>query len=333
MSTVIYHASKDERGKYSGGKAGDQTGQEVFSRAWYSRPWTAAYEPPTEKIGGKVAKLAKDACDNDCIGYDQSQRNTLLEQARKCIWSLKDIKALCECDCSSLACIVVIAAAEGACESTLYSGGNCKTSSTIGAALKKLGWVEHTEKKYLESSDYIGEGWILVVAGKHVAINGTKGRCYASGSSSANSGADGGTCPYAEPTATMKKGKRGTGVSWVQWHLNALIDKGILISVTRLDVDGSWGNNTDAVFKVFQSLYPETGTNGKPDGCCGPACREKLKACVAEAGKEPTIHVVQKNETLSGIARKYKTTVAALAKANGIKNPNNIVIGQRIKVS
>lgn len=333
MSTVIHHASKDERGKYTGGKAGDQTGQEVFSRAWYSRPWTAVYEPPTEDIGKQVAVLSKDACDNDCIGYDQGQRNTLLEQAKKCIWSLRGIKTLCECDCSSLACIVVIAATEGACESTLYSGGNCKTSSTIGAALKKLGWKEHTEKKYLKSSDYLGEGWILVAKGKHVAINGTKGRCYASGSSSANSGADGGICPYAEPKTAMRKGKRGTGVSWVQWHLNALIDKGVLLGVTRLDVDGSWGNSTDAVFKVFQTLYPETGTSGKPDGSCGPACRKKLKACVAEVAKEPTIHTVQKNETLSSIARKYKTTVAALVKANGIKTPNSIMVGQKIKVN
>lgn len=332
MSTIIYHASKDERGKYTGGKAGDQTGSEVFSRAWYSRPWTAVYEPPTEETGKKVAEIAKAICINDYIGYNQGRRNSALDMARKYNWVIAHIKELCDCDCSSMACIEVIAEDEGKCEKELYSGGNCKTSSTIGAALKKLGWKEHTEKKYLESSDYLGEGWILVAKGKHVATNGTRGRCYASGSSSANSGADGGVCPYTEPKTAMKKGKRGTGVSWVQWHLNALIDKSILIGVTRLEVDGSWGKSTDVVFKVFQTLYPETGTDGKPDGSCGPACRKKLKECVAEAVKEPTIHVVQKNETLSGIARKYKTSVDALVKLNGIKNPNSISVGQKLKI-
>jgi gametolysin len=35
----IGQASRDERGKYSGGKAGDQDGQEVAIRSWYNRPW------------------------------------------------------------------------------------------------------------------------------------------------------------------------------------------------------------------------------------------------------------------------------------------------------
>ena len=45
-----------------------------------------------------------------------------------------------------------------------------------------------------------------------------------------------------------------------------------------------------------------------------------------------TYHVVAKGETLSGIASKYKTTVAALATANGLKSPYTIFPGQRIKI-
>ena len=44
------------------------------------------------------------------------------------------------------------------------------------------------------------------------------------------------------------------------------------------------------------------------------------------------IHIVKAGETLSGIAKKYNTTVDALVKKNGIKDKNKIYIGQRLKV-
>ena len=37
MAVKIGHASIDERGKISGGKAGDQTGKEVCIRDWYNK--------------------------------------------------------------------------------------------------------------------------------------------------------------------------------------------------------------------------------------------------------------------------------------------------------
>jgi len=43
-------------------------------------------------------------------------------------------------------------------------------------------------------------------------------------------------------------------------------------------------------------------------------------------------YVVKSGDTLAKIATKNKTTVEALAKANGISNPNLIKVGQRIKV-
>jgi soluble lytic murein transglycosylase-like protein len=50
---------------------------------------------------------------------------------------------------------------------------------------------------------------------------------------------------------------------------------------------------------------------------------------VAHAG----VHVVRRGETLSGIARRYGTTVEQLARANSISDPNFIVAGQRLAVS
>ena len=43
-------------------------------------------------------------------------------------------------------------------------------------------------------------------------------------------------------------------------------------------------------------------------------------------------HVVRRGENLAGIARRYGTTIAAIARANGISNPNHIRIGSRIAV-
>lgn len=44
------------------------------------------------------------------------------------------------------------------------------------------------------------------------------------------------------------------------------------------------------------------------------------------------IHTVKSGESLSVIASKYGTTYQALAKYNGIKNPDRIYIGQKIKI-
>lgn len=47
---------------------------------------------------------------------------------------------------------------------------------------------------------------------------------------------------------------------------------------------------------------------------------------------EVKYHIVQPGEVLSEIATNYGTTYQALAKLNGIKNPNRIYVGQKIRV-
>lgn len=52
----------------------------------------------------------------------------------------------------------------------------------------------------------------------------------------------------------------------------------------------------------------------------------------AGAGQGVTVYTVKKGDTLSQIAAKYGTTYQAIAAYNGIKNPNVIRVGQKIKI-
>jgi len=48
---------------------------------------------------------------------------------------------------------------------------------------------------------------------------------------------------------------------------------------------------------------------------------------------EPTVHIVKPGDTLSSIARRYRTTVDHLVRLNNLKNPKLIRPGQRIRIT
>jgi LysM repeat protein len=52
----------------------------------------------------------------------------------------------------------------------------------------------------------------------------------------------------------------------------------------------------------------------------------------APATPTPIVHVVQAGEHLTGIAKRYETTIAAIVKANGIANPSYLRVGQRLSI-
>ena len=73
MAVRIGHASIDENGKISGGKAGDQTGKEVCIRDWYNKPWNVMIICNDESIAKKAAKYMIAICNDPDFGYDQGQ--------------------------------------------------------------------------------------------------------------------------------------------------------------------------------------------------------------------------------------------------------------------
>ena len=102
MAVIIGSARQDERGRYSGGKAGDQTGREVSTQNFYnhSKGWNVL-RAKDNKVAKKLAEAMKIACDNSNIGYDQSERYGVIKHGI-------ESKVKTECDCSSLvrACII-----------------------------------------------------------------------------------------------------------------------------------------------------------------------------------------------------------------------------------
>ncbi len=175
MSILIGHASIDENGKTQGGAAGDQTGKEVCTRTWYSKPWDFMAFYPTESVREKHAAAVEAACANDCIGYDQNQRNTLYTQAKAVNFDLAAVKTKCETDCSALQNVAAICS--GAVSVASY-GSHGWTSSTMKAKLKAAGYKIIEGSKYLTDSKYCVRGAIYVKAGSHTVCGLTNGSAY-----------------------------------------------------------------------------------------------------------------------------------------------------------
>ena len=166
----IGQASRDERGRYSGGLAGDQDGREVAIREWYSRPWNKVLRCKDVAKAEKIATAMEKACKNDFIGYDQAQRTTLYSLAKSNSWRIEDIKTPCETDCSALVAVCVNAAGVNM-SGDIYTGNEAK-------ALLQTGEFELlSAPKYLLSDEYLKRGDILLYEFHHTAIvleNGKK---------------------------------------------------------------------------------------------------------------------------------------------------------------
>lgn len=169
MSVIIAHASIDERGKISGGQAGDQTGKEVCRRSWYNKPWGCVIRFKDERMANRLADCMEMAADNIYIGYDQNQRNTLLAKARKYNYNVGKVKEPCETDCSALVAVACMYA--GIPESMLTLNGNCAHTRNLRMMLKATGEVDiYSTSSYVAQTDKLKRGDILLKEGSHVAV-------------------------------------------------------------------------------------------------------------------------------------------------------------------
>ena len=172
---MIANSGHDENGKYSGGKAGDQTGTEWQIQPWYNRPWTNVLRYPVVTGREKIAELAEEAAKNNLIGYDQNQRGTFWKQLKASGYHPMNITVACEADCSAGVAAIVKAVGyllgdKGLQEvpSDMYTGNEI-------TYLTNAGFLNLTDKKVLESDKYLMRGDILLCKGHHTAINLTTG--------------------------------------------------------------------------------------------------------------------------------------------------------------
>lgn len=145
MAIKIGSARVDERGKLSGGRAGDQTGGEVSEQAFYvhKKGWYVLRAKSIQQAMG-IAERMHTACCNSHLGYDQSNRGGVLVNGI-------DTKANTECDCSALvrACVK---------EATGKDPGNFTTANEV-AVLSATGLFEpvfaYTSKTILCTGDIL----------------------------------------------------------------------------------------------------------------------------------------------------------------------------------
>ncbi len=170
----ISNSGSDERGQYTGGQAGDQTGKEWQMRSWYNRPWSCVLRYPDQKVALMIAQLAIDAALNDKVGYDQSQNRTYLSQLKAVGWEPSKITVACEADCSAGVCANITAAGYLLGIDALKNHTGTYTGN-MRSALTKAGFTLLTDSKYLTSGDYLLPGDILLNDGHHTATNVTIG--------------------------------------------------------------------------------------------------------------------------------------------------------------
>lgn len=243
MAVMIGSARHDETGAYSGGKAGDQTGDEVSKQEWYlhSKGWVCI-RAKDATVREKIAQDMEYACANPHIGYDQGQNYTLFDVAGTVGWDCSKVTKDCETDCARLVRVCVWYA--GIRCGDFYTGDEADTLRATGQfdILKEI--------KYTTTSNNLLRGDILVTKTKgHTVVVLSDGKNIAP------------VAPIEKTHSTLQKGDNGTEVKELQKDLIALG----FGSLYDLSATGKFGTVTKKTVVAFQTL---TGITA--DGSCGP---------------------------------------------------------------
>ena len=283
MAVRIGHASLSETGTVNGVK-GDSTKKEVCTRNWYKKPWDYMAIHPDATIREKHAAAVEAACNNNNIGYGQSDRNTLYKEAKAVGYDLAKITNKCNCDCSALQNLAaLVSGAKG-----VTYGSNGWTTSTMKSKLKAAGYKIIEDATILESSAYCVRGAIYVKAGSHTVCGLDNGSKYKTTLSKA--GANATTVTKTESATvkmeytttktttttneknctvtlkTLKKGSKNDNVKALQILLN-----GRGYSCGKSGADGDFGSDTLKAVKAYQNDKCPPA-----DGVVGPETWSKL---------------------------------------------------------
>ena len=266
LKGMISNCGHDENGRYSGGKAGDQTGTEWRVINWYNRPWKCVLRHPNADVRAMIASMAKAAANNNLIGYDQSQRGTFWTNLADSNYDPAQITVACEADCSSGVAAIVKGAGYRLGIDALKKVSTACYTGNLRAALKAAGFEVLTESKYLTSDAYLFAGDILLNDNAHVATNLTTGS-KASGTSAPSKSIN-------EVAKEVINGKWGNGsdrtnrlaaagydAKAVQNEVNRILKGNAttpsksINEVAKEVINGKWGNGSDRTNRLAAAGY------------------------------------------------------------------------------
>lgn len=281
MAVKVGSARIDENGKIHGGRAGDQSGKEVSTQSWYKhkKGWRVLRCKNADKAE-KIAHAMQAACDNANIGYDQYQRLSLYNFAKRVDFDPTRIKTPCETDCSALVRVCLA-----------YAGimvENFRTPNEASVLLRSGEFIELKEGRYTDQSTYLRRGDILVTRtqGHTVVVlsNGSKAEA---------------TPTEEPPRAILKRGMKGDDVRALQ---QLLIKRGY--ALPKYGADGEYGAETERAVRKFQ-----TDQSLEPDGEYGPLTRAAL---AAEPQPEPgSVRILQSTSIRAGNGEPYAVLQSA----------------------
>ena len=247
-------ASIDEKGKASGGKAGDQTGKEVKIGNWYNFGQDVVIRFKSEKLAKEAAECMEWLCKTNYIGYDQSQRTTAYTALKKLKWKYKKLKTKTETDCSQLIATVLNCIG-------IKVSPNIWTGNMV-AALRSTGkFYFYDSSKYLTSDKHLKKGDIILNQASHVIMALENGSYYATYSKP--KGKYTGVLPLLPSKGYLCYGDTGISVERLQKFLK-------WYGVYSDTVDGSFGLNTKLAVEKFQATEKIT-----IDGSFGPTSKAK----------------------------------------------------------
>ena len=231
---MISNCGHDENRKYTGGKPGDQKGDEWAIIPWYSRPWTCVLRHPDPAVRKAIAKKARAAANNNKIGYCQGHRLTYWGHLKASNYDPAQITVACEADCSSGVAANIRAVGIDLKNEKLQKIPVSCTTWNLKPQCDEHGFDVLTDKKYLTSPDYLLEGDILLCEGHHVATNLTTGS-KAGGTTEKPATA---TKPGTLPDNNVKKGQK-----WLNSCYGATLERYL---GEKLETDGEYGTKSRA---------------------------------------------------------------------------------------
>lgn len=117
------------------------------------------------------------------------------------------------------------------------------------------------------------------------------------------------------------KGNVDMNIVYADYGSSVVDTKKSIDEIAKEVINGMWGNGADRKAKLECAGYNYSDV------------QNRVNELVGSKKAESKTYTVKSGDTLSGIAKKYGTTVAKLADINNIKNVNKIYVGQVLKIS